>query len=217
MNNILMNNFLIESYKKTLLGLSSYLGEGYEIILYCPKNNTYYVSEIINKMSHSLSIGDMCSDFVLKLINKIKSDGTKDSISYFSRDSLGEPLKSSLILIRDIENNIIAVMSINFYLNTPFTRVMGTFIPEHNSMQKNPILDNNFDNTDNLILSAYQLAKYKVENDTSIPTIEKNKSIILLLSNEGIFNIKDSVIKVSQLMNISKNTVYLHLRNINKK
>lgn len=217
MNNILMNNFLIESYKKTLLGLSSYFGEGYEIILYCPKNNTYYVSEIINKISHSLSIGDMCSDFVLKLINKIKSDGTKDSISYFSRDSLGEPLKSSLILIRDIENNIIAVMSINFYLNTPFTRVMGTFIPEHNSMQKNPVLDNNFDNTDNLILSAYQLAKYKVENDTSIPTIEKNKSIILLLSNEGIFNIKDSVIKVSQLMNISKNTVYLHLRNINKK
>ena len=108
-------------------------------------------------------------------------------------------------------------MSINLHLNTPFTRVMGTFIPEHNSMQKNPVLDNNFDNTDNLILSAYQLAKYKVENDTSIPTIEKNKSIILLLSNEGIFNIKDSVIKVSQLMNISKNTVYLHLRNINKK
>ena len=45
----------------------------------------------------------------------------------------------------------------------------------------------------------------------------KNKEIICLLHQKGIFNIKDSVVKISELLNISKNTVYLHIRNSENK
>ena len=49
--------------------------------------------------------------------------------------------------------------------------------------------------------------------DISITASNKNKMIVYLLDDYGIFNIKDAVIKVASLLNISKNTVYMHLRN----
>ena len=38
--------------------------------------------------------------------------------------------------------------------------------------------------------------------------------VLLFLTMGGIFNIKDAVVYVSASLGISKNTVYLHLRNL---
>ena len=53
----------------------------------------------------------------------------------------------------------------------------------------------------------------EVFSDKNIPLNNKNKEIIFRLSNCGIFNLKDSVVLVAEQLGISKNTVYLHLRN----
>ena len=52
--------------------------------------------------------------------------------------------------------------------------------------------------------------------DSSVSSSNKNKEIIRLLYQQGIFNLKDSVQITSQKLNLSKNTVYLHLRNLEK-
>ena len=52
----------------------------------------------------------------------------------------------------------------------------------------------------------------EVMMDSSILLSNKNKEIIHRLEKRGVFNFKDSVIKTAQLLKISKNTVYLHLR-----
>ena len=41
------------------------------------------------------------------------------------------------------------------------------------------------------------------------------KEIISILHQKGIFNLKDAVVKVAHCMGISKNTVYMHVRNLN--
>ena len=51
-----------------------------------------------------------------------------------------------------------------------------------------------------------------MKND-EINVSNKNKIIIYKLDDYGIFNIKDSIPKVADLLEISKNTVYMHLRN----
>ena len=53
----------------------------------------------------------------------------------------------------------------------------------------------------------------EVFSDKNISLNNKNKEIIFRLSNCGIFNLKDSVVLVAEQLGISKNTVYLHLRN----
>ena len=51
-------------------------------------------------------------------------------------------------------------------------------------------------------------------NDTSVSANNKNKEIVTALYKRGIFNLKDSVVKVAEKLNISKNTVYMHIRNL---
>lgn len=49
---------------------------------------------------------------------------------------------------------------------------------------------------------------------SAIHTTNKNKEIIRILFDKGIFHIKDSVVQVAEILGISKNTVYMHLRNL---
>ena len=72
------------------------------------------------------------------------------------------------------------------------------------------------DNVDDLISSSLNDAKVKVYANATISSANKNKEIIHLLYQKGIFNMKDAVIKVADNLGISKNTVYLHLRNMEK-
>ena len=50
--------------------------------------------------------------------------------------------------------------------------------------------------------------------DATVSNSLKNKEIVLRLNEKGIFKLKNAVVTVANLLGISKNTVYLHLRNI---
>lgn len=81
-----------------------------------------------------------------------------------------------------------------------------------------PELRENFaESTDELIETALMEIKSAIMEDRTISSQNKNKEIILELYHRGIFNIKDSVIKVAALLGISKNTVYMHIRNLKGK
>ena len=59
-------------------------------------------------------------------------------------------------------------------------------------------------------------ARSSVMNNPDIPSVNKNKEIIGILNSKGLFNIKDSVNSVAKALDISRNTVYLHLRGISE-
>jgi len=63
-----------------------------------------------------------------------------------------------------------------------------------------------------LILKSLDDIRLFVATDSSILPSLKNKRIVELLNDRGIFKIKDAVAIVARHLNISKNTVYLHLR-----
>ena len=65
-----------------------------------------------------------------------------------------------------------------------------------------------------LLEQTIQTVRQEVLMDSAISSTNKNKEIIFRLYQQGIFNIKDSVVWVSESLGISKNTVYLHLRNL---
>ena len=50
--------------------------------------------------------------------------------------------------------------------------------------------------------------------DEAIAPSLKNRAIVSELYEKGIFSLKDSVVRIAQLLGISRNTVYLHLRNL---
>ncbi len=66
------------------------------------------------------------------------------------------------------------------------------------------------------MLHALEDAKKTVYSNLAISSSNKNKEIVALLYQKGIFNLKDSVITIAEHLGISKNTVYMHIRNMNK-
>ena len=107
-------------------------------------------------------------------------------------------------------------MCINFYLNTPVSSILADLLPTEAAERKYQS-ENYADNPQELVARAVTAAMEQVKSDPSIPASLKKREIISILDEQGIFQFKDSVTQVAEILTLSKNTVYLHLRNLHKK
>lgn len=207
---------ILESYETTVLNLGEYLGDGYEIILHSLENLHHSVIQNVNGHYSGRANGAPITDLALSMLSKIEQDQNHGNICYLNRSKSGVPLRSSTIPIFGEHKRIIGLLCINFYTDIPFSSVLKKFSFDSSLMPPvSPEIRENFaENTDELIETALVEIKSTVMNDLTISSQNKNKEIILELYHRGIFNIKDSVIKVASLLGISKNTVYMHIRNL---
>lgn len=205
------DKLILESYKIMIEGLAKYLPNSYELVLHSLENLEESVIAIYNGEHTGRKVGAPITDLALNLLEQI-NNGNEDSIVYFSKNSRGEPLKSTTIAIRGDDKRTIGLVCINMYLNTPFKDILDSYVPQ----QLNSFTETYKQSSDDLIKETYEMVKTDVLADDSILPSNKNKIIIERLYDKGIFQMKDAVYKIETLMNISKNTVYLHIRNHKK-
>lgn len=208
---------ILGSYKAMLDGFSSYFGEGYEIVLHSLENYDHSAIKVVNGYHTGRTEGAPITDLALSMLERIRSQGgPPQSITYFTKNRKGEPLKSATIPILGEQGRIIGLLCINFYLNTPFSQVIGDFVTQAADESAVQHAETFTDNVDELIGNTVADVKREVESDRGVTASNKNKEIIRRLGAKGIFNLKDGVAKSAELLHISKNTVYLHLRNLSK-
>lgn len=207
---------ILNSYCSMVEGLSRYMGEGYEIVLHSLEDCSHSVIKIINGYHTGRSIGAPITDLALNMLEKIREQDTAEAsgIAYSSRNKRGEPLWSSTIPIRGEGERIIGLLCINLYLNTSFYDIIQNYIPRRPLGQNGDRQETFVDNVDDLVENAIHEVRDEVMVDPSIPVSRKNKEIITRLHGRGIFNLKDAVVKAAACLNISKNTVYMHIRNL---
>lgn len=205
---------ILESYKTVVEGLADYLGSGFELVLHSLENLDKSVIKIINGQYTGRKEGAPITDLALSMLSKI-NEISSDYISYDTRNKKGEPLKSTTIVIKGEKSRIIGLLCINFYMNTPLNMILSNLVASKSTAAMDTS-ENFADDVDGLIEQAVIIAKQEVELDQAITPSLKNKEIINKLCSQGIFKFKDSVIKIANLLGISKNTVYMHLRNINE-
>lgn len=209
----LIDKMILESYKTMIEGLADYLGEGCEVVLHSLESMEHSVIKIINGHHTGRKEGAPITNLALSMLAEIQKDKENGFISYFASNNKGEPLKAATIVVKGEGGRAIGLLCINFYLNTPFLKVLSTFSPANSSEQE--IKKEAFvNNTDELIHSTVAKVKEEVEKDEKIPASLKNREIIAQLYRQGVFELKDSVVKVAECMGISKNTVYLHIRHL---
>lgn len=220
MNNIVLTNNdrqILNSYKYLLDGLAAYLSNSYEFVLHSFEDLNKSVIYIINGEHTGRTAGAPITDLALKMFGEMSKEHV-DYIVYFSKNKIGEPLKSTTIAIRGENNRIIGLICINMYLNIPFSDIISSLVP---GLSGSNVIDNIAEdfpqNTDDLIKSKLDEEMKIVMADETIMPSNKNKVIIEHLYEKGIFQLKDSVITVEKLMEISKNTIYMHIRNYKKK
>lgn len=206
---------ILESYKVMMEGLADYLGDGYEFVLHSLENLDQSVIKIINGHHTGREAGAPITDFALAMLSKIKENGRQKHVTYMAKNKNGEPLKSTTIVIEGDNEKIIGLLCINFYMNTPFSMILNNYCGK---TEKQPdFADENYaSNVDELLIRTTLSIKEQVDVDDNILPSMKNKEIINRLCDQGVFKFKDSVSSIANILQISKNTVYMHLRAFQK-
>ncbi len=206
------DKLILESYSSMIDGLSTYLGSPYEISLHSLEDYYHSVIKICNGYHSGRMVGAPITNLALNMLKRV-SDNDFSAIgeytSYSVIDDSGEHLKSSTIPIFGENHRLIGLLCINLYLSSPASEFMQTFLSGNpNQPQSEKFTSNLVDS----ISVAVAEAKNQVMHDNTVHSTNKNKEIIRILYDKGIFHIKDSVVQVSEILGISRNTVYMHLR-----
>lgn len=208
------NKLIMDSYANMIKGLSAYLGSAYEISLHSLEDYNHSVVEIMNGYHSGRAVGAPLTDLALNMLSRISDQGLSSSETYTSYNAInqsGEHLKSSTIPIIGENDALIGLLCINFYMDSPLSEVLQSLVSTKAEQPEQEYFAKNVTDT---IAEAVNDARNQVMLNASIPTANKNKEIIRIIDKKGFFRIKDSVIKVSKALGVSKNTVYLHLRSI---
>ena len=206
---------ILDSYKSVLDGLAAYRGGGCEGVVGGPPDWEPSVIETRSGHYTGRREGFPITDLALSMLAKIEERPDTNCITYFNRNQKGEPLKSATIVIRNHSRMAIGLLCINSYMNTSVFQFLQNMTPPAAQTPDSPVEESYVENVDELIVQAVTEASQKVQNDSAISNANKNKEIVSILYQRGIFNLKDAVVKVAGLMGISKNTVYMHVRNLN--
>ena len=212
------DRLILRSYCQMLDGLSHYLGDSYELVLHSLEDYNHSAIKVINGFHTGRTEGAPITDLALSILEQIQDQKEPcGQMTYFVTNKNGEPMKSTTITIKGEGDRIIGLLCINFYMNVTLADfVKDLCAAEGGSMgqlttgPKETFSASSTELAEQLVL---QIQK-EVMEDADISLSNKNKEIIQRLYQKGVYNLKDAVAKTASLLNISKNTVYLHLRNM---
>ncbi len=211
-----IDSIILESYCSMLDGLSNYFGSGYEIVLHSLEDYSHSAIKVINGFHTGREVGAPITNLALERLQKIEESSDDSAVlTYFTRNKAGEPMKSTTIPVRGEQGRIIGLLCINFYLNTPFAQFIEEYLPgdgQAMTVEAEKFSSSSSDMIDEMIESVHA----EVLRDSTIPSTNKNREIVTRLHARGIYSMKDAVATTARVLGISKNTVYLHLRNVDK-
>ena len=208
---------ILESYSAMLEGLSMYLGEGYELVLHSLEDYSSSAVKVIHGLHTGRMEGAPLTDLALDLLEEMqKEDADSRGVTYYTHNKKGEPLKSVTIPVHGEKARIIGLLCINFYLNTPLSEYISNFVVcGLKSQEQYENRKENFSTSSvELLEDMAERIRQEVMADKEIASANRNKEIIQRLYKKGVYNMKDAVGRTAEILGISKNTVYMHLRNL---
>lgn len=206
---------ILHSYMNVADGTADFWGENCEVVVHNLSRLDASVIKIVNGHLSGRQEGSPISEVTLSFVNKMLANPAMRHVTYFAKSKRGEAFKASISAIEGEKGNIIGLFCINFYLTGSFLSLLQNFTPTSKTETEN-ISETFVENTEELMLNALEEAKKSVYDNLAISSSNKNKEIVAILHQKGIFNLKDSVITIANHLGISKNTVYMHIRNMNK-
>lgn len=201
---------ILYSYIPVMESLAAYLGNSFEIVLHSLEDYDHSVIGIINGEHTGRTVGAPITDLAMNMLDELSKG--KPATVYFSNNKKGEPLKSTTIAVRGEEDRIIGLICINMYLNTPMSDLLASLVPDRPAGAAAP-QENFASDTNELIGTTLELVREAVMRDETILPSNKNKAIVEELYRRGMFRLKDAVVIVANKMGISRNTIYMHIRN----
>ncbi|GGG11939.1 helix-turn-helix transcriptional regulator [Paenibacillus aceti] len=210
------DHLILQSYEAVVEGLAEYLGSASEIVLHSLEDYQHSVIKIANGHHTGREIGAPITNIALQMLQEIEQSKVKKSLSYFTRSKNNRLMKSSTIAIWGDDGKIIGLLCINMNIDESFADVLQTFLPQPD-MESRGQAEHFASSVEEMIQETIERTIEEVDASQEITYANRNKHIIGLLHERGVFNMRDAVTIVANALKISKHTVYLHLRNITSK
>ncbi len=200
---------LLDLYGSLVEGLAEMFGKHCEVVLHSLEDSDHSVLKIVNGALSGRQAGAPMTEQTQQLLHELERQGAAQT--RFTQSRIGTPVKSSTQLLRNLQGDTIGLLCINLHLGAPFHELMADFMPK--VAERAEVSPENFNNNvEELVTLTVERTIEAINADAQVANNAKNKQIVTILFEKGIFDIKDAIAMVSEKLNISKHTVYLYIR-----
>lgn len=204
---------IMDSYILMTEGLAEYLGSGYEIVIHSLEDLEHSAIKIYNGHHSGRVEGAPITDLALSFLAETEREEDDGKCTpYFTHDKHGNRIRSTTIGIRGENNRIIGMLCINFYMSTPVSSLLESLGMGYDGGGGRLLPESFSTNIHDMLTQTISSVYADVIGDAAIPASQKTREIVSELYNRGIFSIKDAVQKTAELIGVSRNTVYIYLR-----
>lgn len=207
----------LDLLKQIAHGLAVQFGSSCEIVIHDLRKKELESSIVYIENGHisNRKLGDGPSSVVLETLSRDPSE-IQDRHSYLTKTDDGRILKSSTMYIRDENNRIAYIFSLNYDITALLT--IDTAIQSLISVEKETDSDDEKDQPQKITHNVNELLDVLIEQALALvgkPVALMSKddkvAVVQYLNNAGAFLITKSGDKIASLLGISKFTLYSYM------
>lgn len=208
----------LEQYKNIADALGQLFGSACEVVLHSFEDLNSSVIYIHNGELTGRGLGSPVTDKALQILQDSERSREQKSGVYYTRNKHNHLMRSTSTIIKNPSGHAIGMLCINFDVSVPLDTLFKILLPQEASQlpEQQGDSENFAIDVDDLITSQTLKAKARIFADNSIPMRQKTKEVVAVLKDQGIFKLREAVSKVAAALNVSRDVVYLHLRQIKK-
>jgi len=206
-----MIHAILEKFIPVAKGVAETFGSNCEVVVHDFNNLENSIIAIFNGHVTGRNSETKMTDSILKIINKHQEG--HDVYNYTGKSTLGRELKSTTTFIRDLDQNIIGCMCINFDITDMLSarNIMNELCKVDEKEveaigEVNKVNDVLYDIVENTI--------HKYGRPVIYLTKDEKVSIVKDLEEKGVFLIKGAIDYVANALQVSRYTIYNYLDGI---
>jgi predicted transcriptional regulator YheO len=203
---------ILNSMKNVVDGIARMYGEHTEVVLHSLDAEAPEIIKIAN--GHVTERGEGAP--ITNLARMKLLEGNDVSDSYVTKTVSGKTLHSITTIVRNPKNKPIGLLCINVDMDVPMQDFLRSIMPtQQNDCCAGARSPETFArNIDETIISTIETVQAEVWSNEAISPSKRNRELVTRLQGLGIFKYKDAVLMVANHLGISRDTIYLYLREL---
>ena len=205
----------LESIRRLMPAIAAAFGPNCMVALHSAEAPDLPCIAIENGFINDLKIGDPAAGFVRDTMLEEGKRGGKDTIGvYYTRTVHDHAIKCVISVIRNERNDAIGCLCIGIDVAVPLHEFMQSFIPVVDDDLANSLSDPSslIGNVDQMVHHAIAQAISAVSDRKDLSATDRNRLIVQMLQENGIFSVRGAVGIVASELGVSRYTIYNYLK-----
>ncbi|WP_028864521.1 helix-turn-helix transcriptional regulator [Psychromonas aquimarina] len=204
---------ILNAMENVVDGIARMYGEYTEVVLHSLDINSPSVLKIANGHVTDRETGAPITNIALL---KLK-DGKDVSDSYMTKSATGKTLRSITTIVRNPKGKAIGLLCINVDMDAPMQSFLKTMFPLDFGGEPSNSPETFAKDIDETVTSTIDVVRNEVLDNPAISPSKRNREVVTRLHELGIFKYKNSILSAAKILGVSRDTVYLYLREMDTK